>query len=93
MATATLVSKNGGRPIAWICGIPQGFSKQYVFPAGKPLEIEEVDAAALRAGKIDCGTRVFEVSPAPAAAMAPRPTTDPDLGDGPAPRMAPGGRA
>lgn len=83
MATATLVSRNGGRPHAWIAGLPQGFSKQYVFPAGKPLEIDEVDAAALRAGKIALDGRVFEVSPAP-----PKPALDPDLGDGPAPRKA-----
>lgn len=61
---ATLThGRNGGRAVAWIAGVPQGFSRQYVFPAGKSLEIDEADADALRAGKIDTGGRVFVVAP------------------------------
>jgi hypothetical protein len=85
MATATLTGRNGERPRAWIAGTAAGFSRQYEFPAGRPLVIDEVDAAALRAGTIDTGGRVFAVSAAPAKAA------ESDIGDGPpAPRKGTG---
>lgn len=91
MATATLThGRDGGRPIAWIAGEAAGFSQQYEFPAGKPLQIADVDATALRAGKIDTGGRTFEVTgevkTAPSAEIDKTPpvaSMSSDLGDGP----------
>lgn len=84
MAKATLThGRNGGRAHDWIAGVPQGFSRQYVFPAGRALEIDDADAALIQTGKAELGGRVFEVvrDPKPAA---PPVTMTTDLGDGPA---------
>lgn len=82
MAKATLThGRNGGRAVAWIAGVPQGFSRQYVFPAGKPLEIDDADAALIQSGKAELGGRVFEVE-RDSKPVTP-PTAATDLGDGP----------
>lgn len=77
--TATLTAgRDGGRPITWIAGQPQGFTKQYVFPPNRPIEVDMDDAAAILAGTIETGGRGLKVdgyapkapAPAPAAALA-----------------------
>lgn len=72
--------RNGGRAVAWIAGLPQGFTRQYVFPAGKPLEIDEADADALVAGKIETGGRVFDVPRRAAAPVTVIPDGNEDRG-------------
>lgn len=76
MAKAQIVSgKGGGRAIAWIAGIPQGFSRQYVFPARGEIEIADVDAAAILAGEIDTGGRTLEVTVPPKTTTASKAQT------------------
>lgn len=61
-AMATLThGRDGGRAVAWIAGVPHGFTRQYLFPAGQPLVIDDADAEALKAGKITTGGRRFDV--------------------------------
>lgn len=83
MAKATLThGRNGGRAHDWIAGVPQGFSRQYVFPAGRPLDIDDADAALIQSGKAELGGRVFEVVRDPKPAAPPAAVVS-DLGDGP----------